>query len=299
MVERAPHGTPVYRIDNQSVWNLLWSWLEDDPASIHIRPAQVERDGRKAWLLLQQHYKGKNAANSLSISALNKLSTMVYSGNSRRWSFDKFTAEHKAQHQILESLELAGDSKGIDESAKVRYLLQGIKDPKLAVIKAQVLSQAELINSFEDAVRLFNDFLNLSGPASAPGTAQYNVSSLTMENRYYSTAEYRHLTGEQRAELKAIREAEGTPEKPKENKKKRKQGPKKEKKREKKKQKKNPSEGGKDLSRRISAVEAKFDQLEKTTADVSSDSEESDAPPPKADVKGNAKHSALTRQRKK
>ena len=55
-----------------------------------------------------------------------KLAMMTYTGECRRWTFEKYVMLHKDQHSILEGLTKHGYA-GIDKRSKVRYLLDGIK----------------------------------------------------------------------------------------------------------------------------------------------------------------------------
>ena len=70
----------------------------------------------------------------------------------------KFATAHKQHHQILEGLMEHG-YKGINERAKVRHLMAGIKDPTLTVVKSQILATPEIQNNFDRAVILYKDFI--------------------------------------------------------------------------------------------------------------------------------------------
>jgi uncharacterized membrane protein YgcG len=216
MIYRAPHGTETYARDNTKVHQLLRSICEANKEAITtIRPAESTLDGRKAYFLLFQRYQGKNASLSLSNQAENILSSLKYYGESRRYTFDRFVEESKTQHQLLESLEVQGLHKGIDETSKVRHLLNGIATNKqLESVKTQIYSSPNLMEDFEACIRLAQDVLNATKPVPGARTQQLNISAVgtgseIIEDRYYSAEEYRSLTADQKKALHELRDKRG------------------------------------------------------------------------------------------
>jgi hypothetical protein len=217
MISRAPHGTPVYKIDNAKVHGILRSLCETSKeAVVTIRPAEANCDGRAAYLHLFNRYLGRNASLSLSTKAENMLSSLRYSSETSRFNFARFVQESKTQHQVLESLEIQGLHKGIDEASKVRHFLNSIAgNRQLESVKTQILSTPTLRENFEECVRLAQDVLDASGPGNVPYKSRYNVSSVTtngdtgVESRYYSKEEYAKLTTEQRQALYELRKKRG------------------------------------------------------------------------------------------
>ena len=108
-----------------------------------MKPAQRRRDGRRAFLALWDHYLGPNNVDNMASTAERKLSSTTYTGEKKRWNFEKYVKFHMDQHRIIEGLVEHGHA-GIDMRTKTRLLLDGIKSDKLDVIKTQILANPAL-----------------------------------------------------------------------------------------------------------------------------------------------------------
>ena len=82
-----------------------------------------------------------------------KLKDTSYSGEKRRWNFEKYIKTHVDQHAILTGLVKHGYS-GIDDRSKVRHLMAGIKTKVLDPVKTQIIASAPLRNNFDACVNL-------------------------------------------------------------------------------------------------------------------------------------------------
>lgn len=301
MIRRAPHGTDTFKEDRELVFIMLRDICENDPAYVYMKPAVEPRNGRMAYRLLYDHYLGQSAVDQLITKAETKLNTLAYTGkDTRRWTFETFVSQHKEQHALIDTLKTRGLYLGIDDASKVRYLLAGLKDPRLEAAKSQILTSSDLRNNFDSAVRLCQDTLTLQGTQRA----QLNVSSTGVqpaegvEDRYYGKEEYSTLSAKQKDALKALR-------------KKRKKGDGKKKSGSDGKGKGGSAPAAKRLKKSmaklpkqiISALETQLkkavsERLESGTLDDSSSDDES-VVPMKDPAPDNANHPALTRQKKK
>lgn len=137
---------------------------------------------------------------------------MTYSGEKRHFGFEEYSTAHKKNHQILVNLEPHG-YKGIDEGSKVRYLLNGIKDPSLDATKNTILADSRLRNNYDGCVTLFKTFINQKATSETHSTRQISQVSFegdaTVEDRYYSKEEYSRLTKEQKDALRQKRTKRG------------------------------------------------------------------------------------------
>ena len=134
-----------------------------------------------AILALKNHYLGKNMVDSLASAAEKKLATLSYTGESRRWNFEKYASAHLEQHTILEDLSEQGQHAGIDEQTKVRPMLDGIKTPKLDTVKTTILGSHRLRNNFASAVNLYKDFIQSTATGGGnPSTGNATNSQSTM-----------------------------------------------------------------------------------------------------------------------
>ena len=213
--------TPTYLADRARVWELLSEITRNEDCWSYVRPAQRTRDGRMAFLGLRGHYLGTNNVDNMSTSAEHKLQNTAYHGEKRRWNFEKFVRIHVDQHQILNGLVQHGYS-GIDERSKVRLLLNGIKTRSLDIVKTTIMADPTLRSDFDRCVNLFKDFIKQTGLSGEDNAREANVSAIrsgdsgtktqveadmTVEDRYYTKAEYDKLTPARKLGLKRKREA--------------------------------------------------------------------------------------------
>jgi hypothetical protein len=71
MINRAPHGTRVYKLDNAKVHDIMREICDSTPeAKVTIRVVQLERNGRNAYFLLYARFMGKNSAVTRASTAL-------------------------------------------------------------------------------------------------------------------------------------------------------------------------------------------------------------------------------------
>ena len=216
---------PTYLSDNGRVWELLSDLTRDKDCWSYVRPAQRNRDGRAAFFSLKNHYLGASNVDNMSTQALRKLLGTSYTGERRRWNFEKYCKVHVDQHSILEGLVEHG-YVGIDDRSKVRYLLDGIKTTKLDTVKTRILSDATLRSDFEGCVNLFQDFIQQSpsedreSTIAAFRTGGYKGGNngggggevkpdMSVEDRYYTKAEYEKLSPAKKLGLKRKRESRG------------------------------------------------------------------------------------------
>ena len=215
--------TAAFKTDNQKVWELLAQMCRDKDCWTYIKTAQRSRDGRAAYNALYNHYLGPNSVDNMANSAERKLQSLSYTGEKRRWNFDKYTRLHVEQHQVLEGLTRFGYA-GIDERSKVRYLIDGIKTNAFDSVKAQIFSTAALRTDFEGCVTLYKDFISQStkeptssnisevstdrrGGNSNGQKDEGTIGPDKVQDRYYKAKEYKKLTKEAKLKLKKLREA--------------------------------------------------------------------------------------------
>ena len=150
--------TADYLADRSKVWELISDLTRDQDCWSYVRPAQQTRDGRLALLGLNNHYLGENNVNNMSSRAEAKLKDTSYSGEKRRWNFEKYIKTHFDQHAILTRLVEYGYS-GIDDQSKVHHLMTGINTKVLDSVKTQIMASDTLQNEFDACVNLYKEFI--------------------------------------------------------------------------------------------------------------------------------------------
>jgi hypothetical protein len=215
---------PVFKVDNKALWLKLAAMTRDKPCWTYVRPHQRTQDGRKAFWALYDHYLGASNVDHMAARAEGKLQSTTYTGETKRWNFERYVALHVDQHTVLNGLTQYGYS-GIDPRSKVRYLMAGIKTTALDSVKANVMSNPDLRKDFDATTGLYKDYIEQM-KASQP-TKEAHVAAvetpdkrkhdndgnkdrkidMSTPDRYYSQEEYQTLSLAQKAGLYRKREA--------------------------------------------------------------------------------------------
>ena len=94
--------------------------------------------------------------------------------------------------------------------------MSGIKDSTLNVIKSQILANAKVRQDFDKAVSLYKDYIHQEKTNHTPtfqiaalSASVAKPSDQQVKDRYYTVAEYKKLSEEQRDQLKLMREKRG------------------------------------------------------------------------------------------
>ena len=240
---RYPHYDPAqpgaytvqYLADREKVWNLICDLTRSHDCWTFVRKAQKERDGRAAFFNLKNHFLGPSHIDSMAKAAELRLTTLSYSGEQRRWNFQRYVKGHVDQHIILEGLVQYGYA-GIDKRTKVRHLMDGIKTTALDPVKSTIIATPEYRHDFDKCVGLFVDFLGLSTAKAKNNVRDVTVAAMnssggrgrgkhggkrkgynpnvkpdmSIPDRYYKWAEYKQLSDAQKAGLDRKRDARGS-----------------------------------------------------------------------------------------
>jgi hypothetical protein len=103
MVARMPHTdgeNPAawYVTDNRKAYNLIHSLFHNTEHWIYIKPFQRTKDGRGAYQAIWNHCLGPNNIDHMATEAERSLDTTNYTGEKRRWNFEKCVRLQKEQH---------------------------------------------------------------------------------------------------------------------------------------------------------------------------------------------------------
>jgi hypothetical protein len=123
-------------------------------------------------MALKAHFEGEGFRNRNVEDAYSTLEHLVYEGEKKGFTFEKFVERHMDCY-----LELARFNEPVLETKKVRDFLSRIKAPELAAAKQQVKATANLMTNFEEAV----NFISLS--VVPLKQAHRNVATIDTDNR--------------------------------------------------------------------------------------------------------------------
>jgi hypothetical protein len=138
-----------YEEDNGRVFDLLKSWTINGPAWTWMRAFNTTRNGREAWLSLEQHFEGDAQCNRVKDQAYASTASAKYHGEKKRFTFETYVTIHQDAYADLEQY-----GEVISEEKRVRDLLVNIKDtsPAANAAKGTILATPTLRNKFANAV---------------------------------------------------------------------------------------------------------------------------------------------------
>lgn len=155
MIRRAPHTGTFFQRDSVAVWNVIRHVTHEGPAWSWVQSFLRTCDGRAAYFAMKQHYLGESFTARLRANADRLLDTTFYDGRSRAFTFERFFETLQMAFTDIEST-----CEEISEQRKVRILMLGIRDERLATVKSQVTATPELKATFDAAVNFISQFLD-------------------------------------------------------------------------------------------------------------------------------------------
>ena len=171
----------AYTIDAAEVHTLIVKFIAgNETAEIKIKPYENDRDGRKDWKALKEHYEGTGIHAFDIIEAESTLANLFYSGEKHPhmyWEkFEKqltnaFTTYVKVEGYIVHSTAI-----------KLRILLTKVKADFLVHVKSGInieLTKVPLTMTYERALATFRNEVNLKHPP------QMSASTSTSRERRY------------------------------------------------------------------------------------------------------------------
>jgi len=164
LIARAPHEGQHFIDDNKMVLKLIKKMCEDHPGSwSHV---SKKTSGRAAWLALKQHYLGPQHVNLSAAIWESKMQHTHYSGESARFTFEKYCEIHQTAHSRLEALTEHG-YHGVDEGTKIRRFLDGIQCAKLTTI-VELCRGNKDFPTYEEVARRLKDSVVTLKPIRGP-----------------------------------------------------------------------------------------------------------------------------------
>jgi hypothetical protein len=227
MIARAPHGNQSYANDSMEVWSYKANINRAHDCWTYVKPAQRTKDGRRAFLLLWDHFLGATNVENIASEAEAKVGSVSYTGERNKWTWENYVQTHTGQHAVLNGFTDYGYS-GIDNGTKVRKLMAGINTDTLDTVKDEVLASSAFPKNYPDVVPFYGDFIkehNIesasikvsdahisrrhSGPPSVTGSDYEASYDGVVEDMLFNHAEYRTLSYDHKNELQLKRNHRG------------------------------------------------------------------------------------------
>jgi hypothetical protein len=126
MTARAQHTGWTFVNDRRKVWDIVSNICGKHSCFVYITPDLRTRNGRDAYMLLFDHFLGPNNVGNMASEAETNLTSTLYNGDNKRFTWETYVRIHTEQHSVPNRLKDFGYA-GIDDATKVRHLLKGIK----------------------------------------------------------------------------------------------------------------------------------------------------------------------------
>ena len=137
---------------------------------------------------------------------------LSWSGDKRNWNFENYATKHQHYFNLMKELEGYQEP---NEGTRVRMLMDGIKTTILDSAKNTILSSDTLRTDFDGCMAQFTNFLGAMPSSVENSDQRRNASELnseggtTVQNRFYTAAEYKNLDGAARTALYELRKKDG------------------------------------------------------------------------------------------
>jgi hypothetical protein len=115
IMAREPHMGRSFVDDRRKVWYIMSNICGKHSYPVYIKPALRTRNGRDAYMLLFDHFLGPNNVGNIASEAETKLTSTLYNGEKKRFTWETYVRIHTEQHSVLNGLKDYGYA-GIDDS---------------------------------------------------------------------------------------------------------------------------------------------------------------------------------------
>mmetsp|Transcript_687 Transcript_687/g.1003 ORF Transcript_687/g.1003 Transcript_687/m.1003 type:complete len:475 (+) Transcript_687:126-1550(+) len=213
-----------YTLDNHRVYDEFKNLVVKGPGWSFVKAFDKTKDGRNAVLTLKRQCEGTSAIQTRKAAAYARIASARYNGQKRGFTFDTYVELHQTAYNTLSEL-----NEAVPETKKVTDFLAGIGDPRLTNAKDFILADPTKLQDFEACQQFLKTLIYnkttqekherhisaISGgnkPNSKPAKrgggkrARMDINNKNLV-RSYSREEWMKLSDEQRAEIKALRDA--------------------------------------------------------------------------------------------
>ncbi len=146
---------PMYEVANGKFYDLLAAATKNNKElKTAVTMHRATKDGRKAWLELQERAWGEDAKNQHAVRLLKIVEQAVFTGKSKNFPFSCYAEKHREYHQKLATLGRTYKKEGCE---KVIRLSKGIKNDILIKTMDDLLSDPQSSCDLEKCVKKLNN----------------------------------------------------------------------------------------------------------------------------------------------
>lgn len=163
--------------DNTRVWNEWKAMVQEGPGWDFIKRYNDPKDGRRAVRMLISQNESTNGLTARKNKAYEALSSLMYSGPSRNWTFEQYVNGHLHAHN---KLEYCGEP--VHPAKKVQDFLDGITDSRLENARGIILGDPDKMEDF-DAAQKYMTLVNSNKSTSVKRKGQQISSTASEKSR--------------------------------------------------------------------------------------------------------------------
>mgnify|MGYP006185970011 FL=1 len=160
---------PTYITDSKKVWSILHALFSTSSVWQHVKKFTVTQNGRQVYRTLHSHFFGKDKVDTMRNDIISSLKAKIYQGDRKNFNFDKYCLAHVAEHNRYASLVEYGVNP-LEESMKILYFEDGIKDPSLDAARNAILVDRTRFQDFESVMNMY--VTSKRSQKSDPGVSQ-------------------------------------------------------------------------------------------------------------------------------
>jgi hypothetical protein len=170
----APLDGEAFEIDNRRVYGIIKTLIIEGPAWSHITPT-VDRakNGRRAWILLHNHYGNETFMNQEIEEVSNAIDTLHYKKEYASFTFEDFIMQLTKHYNTLER-----HGEFTSEEIKVRNLLKKITNPTLEAAKQAVKITEQYKTNFAAAANFLSSSVTPLNKRISRNVSSFSKNSL-------------------------------------------------------------------------------------------------------------------------
>ena len=156
LATRGRHNGVYWKSSNRMVWTMMRHICHGTNAWPFVSSFERTANGRGAYLAFSQHYMGTDIQHGIRTKAADVLQNSRYTGESKNFTFDKFTAR---------MTKAFNDSRYMPDEDKVIKLLNAFQVPSLDWAKGTISSNPVYRNNYDAAVAFLAEQVRAKKPS--------------------------------------------------------------------------------------------------------------------------------------
>jgi len=144
---------PTFLADSKKVWAILHTIFSTSGVWQHVKKFTATQDRCQVYRTLHSHFFGKDKVNTMVNDILSSLKSKICQGDRKNFNFDKYCLAHVAEHNKHASL-VEYNIAPLEESMKIHYFEEGIKDPTLDAARNSILVNCSQFPDFDSVMHL-------------------------------------------------------------------------------------------------------------------------------------------------